>query len=117
MGFRWDSASVMMQEKMAEHALGVAKSVKGMLLYIQGLVNMTLHCDCLSETSRRVAADIGFLLSYDPVAIDQATLDLVRESEGKTLDRIAWPELDGQVQIAHAAELGLGSREYRLVEV
>lgn len=116
-GFRWDSASKMMQEKMAEHALGVVRAAKGKLLYIQGLVNMTLHCDCLSETSRRVAADIGFLLSHDPVAIDQATLDLVLEAEGKTLDRVAWPELDGQVQIAHAAELGLGSREYRLVEV
>ncbi len=117
MGFRWDSASETMQEKMAEHALGVVNSVKGKLLYIQGLVNMTMHCDCLAETSRRVAADIGFLLSHDPVAIDQATLELVRESEGRTLDRMAWPEVDGQVQITHAEEIGLGSREYRLLEV
>lgn len=117
MGFRWDSASETMQEKMAEHALGVVRALKGKLLYIQGLVDMTMHCDCLGEGSRRVASDIGFLLSSDPVAVDQATLDLVRKSEGGPLDRIAWPELNGLVQIEHGVRIGLGSSEYRLVEV
>jgi hypothetical protein len=51
------------------------------------------------------------------VALDQAALDLVSTATGKSLDRLAWPNLDGTLQLSYAESLGLGSRKYRLVEV
>jgi len=116
-GFRWDSAPAGLQEKMVEHALGAARALKGKLVCLLGIVNLTQHCDCWAEGSPRVAADVGFALSLDPVALDQAALDLVAAAEGKPLDQIAWPKVDGTVQLSYGEKLGLGSREYRLVEV
>lgn len=116
-GFRWDSASSSMQEKMVEHALGTVRALKGRVICLLGLVNLTQHCDCWAPGSARVAADVGFALSSDPVALDQAALDLVAASAGQPLDRLAWPQLDGEIQLSYAESLGLGSREYRLITV
>jgi uncharacterized protein len=116
-GFRWDTAPTMLQEKMVEHALGAVRALKGNLLYLLGLVNLTQHCDCWAPGSSRVAADIGFTLSTDPVALDQAALDLVEAQAGRDLSALAWPKIDGSVQLAYAEELGLGSRTYTLIEV
>ncbi len=116
-GFNWDSASSMLQEKMVEHALGVIGSKKGKIGYLLGIVNLTKDCDCLGQGSPIVARDIGFAASMDPVALDQAAMDLVSQAEGKRLDELSYPELDGTVQLAYAQNLGLGSRRYDLVEV
>ncbi len=116
-GFHWNAGSTSMQEKMVEHALGAVQSVEGRLLCILGIVNLTQHCDCWGPGSEKVAPDIGFAMSTDPVALDQAALDLVAASTGRPLDRIAWPKLDGTVQLAYAEKLGLGKREYRRIEV
>jgi uncharacterized protein len=116
-GFQWDSGSASMQEKMVEHALGVVRLLKGNLIYLLGVVNLTQHCDCWAPGSPRVAPDIGFALSADPVAVDQAAMDLVAAGTGKRLDQIAWPELDGLIQLSYAESLGLGSRKYQLTEL
>jgi len=116
-GFRWDIGSARMQEKMVEHALGAARALKGRFVCLVGAVNLTRHCDCWAPGSERVAPDVGFALSTDPVALDQATLDLVRSASGEPLDRLAWPELDGETQLAHAEAIGVGRRQYRLVEI
>jgi uncharacterized protein len=116
-GFRWDSASAAMQEKMVEHALGVTRVLKGKILCILGIVNLTRHCDCWAPGSDRVAPDVGFALSTDPVALDQAALDLVSSVSGERLDRLAWPELDGLIQLDYAQSLAIGSRTYRLTEI
>ncbi|MDM7916549.1 MAG: DUF362 domain-containing protein [Candidatus Eisenbacteria bacterium] len=113
-GFRWDIGPATMQEKMVEHALGTIRSLDGKLLYLTGIVNVTQHCDCLPSGSPVIASDVGFALSSDPVALDQATVDLVEEVAGTRLDRLAFPHLDGSVQLAYAEQLGLGSREYEL---
>lgn len=115
--FRWDSGSTAMQQKMVEHALGVVRVLQGRLAYLLGIVNLTRHCDCWAPGSERVAPDVGFALSADPVALDQAMLDLVANASGQRLDTLAWPELDGSVQLAYAEDLGLGSRRYELVEL
>ena len=115
--FRWDTAPAMLQEKMVEHALGVARVLKGNYVCVLGIVNLTQHCDCWAAGSEAVARDVGFALSADPVALDQAGLDLVKKSAGRSLDKIAWPEIDGSVQLSYAEQLGLGSRKYDLVEV
>jgi uncharacterized Fe-S center protein len=115
--FRWDSAPAMLQEKMVEHALGAVRALKGKIVCLLGIVNLTQHCDCWAPGSPRVAADVGFALSTDPVALDQAALDLVAAASGQPLDRLAWPKLDGTVQLAYAEELGLGSRNVRVIEI
>lgn len=116
-GFRWDSASARLQEKMVEHALGAVRALQGNVVYLLGIVSLTKDCDCLSPGSAIVARDVGFAASLDPVALDQASIDLVARSEGKGLDELAYPELDGTIQLAHAEGLGLGSRGYTLVEL
>lgn len=115
-GFNWDSASRMMQEKMVEHALGVINANRDRIAYVLGIVNLTQDCDCLHAGSPIVARDIGFAASADPVALDQAALDLVAHAEHQRLDQLAYPSIDGTVQLAYAEELGLGTRRYQLVE-
>ena len=51
------------------------------------------------------------------MALDQAAVDLVARANGSPLDKLAWPELDGCVQLEYAQSIGLGNREYRLIEV
>ncbi|MBN2192986.1 MAG: DUF362 domain-containing protein [Polyangiaceae bacterium] len=116
-GFRWDSASAKLQEKMAEHALGAVRVVEGRVVYLLGIVSLTKDCDCLAPGSPIVARDVGFAASLDPVALDQAAMDLVAENEGKRLDELAYPGSDGTVQLAHAERLGLGTRRYTLAEL
>ena len=116
-GFNWDTASRKLQEKMVEHALGVIRGAKGRLCYVLGVVNLTKDCDCLSANSPIVAKDVGFAASLDPVALDQASMDLVQAVEKTTLDKLAYTSLDGSVQLAYAEKLGLGTRKYELVEV
>ena len=115
--FQWDASSQTLQEKMVEHALGAARALGGRYTCLQAIVNLTRHCDCWAAGSPRVAADIGFALSDDPVALDQATLDLVAAQAGQRLDQLSFPKLDGRVQLAYAEELGLGTRAHELIEI
>ncbi|MCL2822925.1 MAG: DUF362 domain-containing protein [Polyangiaceae bacterium] len=116
-GFSWDSASQKLQEKMVEHALGVIRGAKNRLCYVLGIVNLTKDCDCIGAGSAIVAKDVGFAVSSDPVAIDQAAMDLVCAVEKKTIDKLAYPAMDANVQLAYAEKLGLGTRNYELIEV
>lgn len=113
-GVRWDGASADLQKKMAEHAAGVVKGMKGNIIYFNFLTNMTKDCDCISEDEKPIIPDIGILASRDPVAIDMATLDLTKNAAGKTLAALAFPALDPLVQIAHAERMGIGTRKYDL---
>ena len=106
-----------MQEKMAEHALGAVKALDGKVLCLVGMVNLTKDCDCLARSSPKVAKDIGFAASRDPIALDQAMLDLVCSTEGRRLDELAYPRLDGTHQLRFGESLGLGTRRYELVEL
>lgn len=116
-GFHWDSAPLTMQEKMVEHALGVIRGSQQRISYVLGIVNLTRDCDCIHPGSPVVAQDIGFAASSDPVALDQAALDLVRSVEKRSLDALSYPSIDGTAQLSHAEKLGLGTRAYELVEV
>jgi hypothetical protein len=116
-GFRWDTAPAKLQEKMAEHALGVVRALEERVVYLLGIVALTKDCDCLAPGSPIVARDIGFAASHDPVALDKAAMDLIEQAEGQSLDRIAYPEIDGNVQLAHAERIGLGRLHYQIVDV
>ncbi len=107
-------------EAMADAAFSVAKFFEGRIAYISVLKNLSVDCDCCSVAEDPCMADIGILASADPVAIDQACLDLIyaaKDDPGQAhfLERVE--SLHGVHTIEAAAELGCGSREYELVEI
>ena len=81
--------------------------------------NLSVDCDCCSDAEAPCMADIGILASADPVAIDQACIDLVMNSDdpGREhfMERVN--SRNGIHTIEAAAELGFGSREYELISI
>lgn len=111
------SSSVLLQEKMAEYALGALQGKEGKVCFFNFLMHITKGCDCEKKAQDKVIEDIGILASYDPVAIDQASVDLLSKAAGRNLLTELWPENDYNVQLAYAEKLGLGSLNYELVEI
>ncbi len=104
-------------EAMADAAESVVNYFKGNIAFINVMKNISKDCDCDGNASAPCMNDIGILASLDPVAIDQACLDLVYNSEdpGKDVLIKRIESLHGVHTIEAAAELGLGSREYELI--
>lgn len=106
-------------EAMADAAGSVVHYFKGNLVYVNVMKNMSVDCDCCAVAEDPCMADIGILASDDPIAIDQACIDLVYASSdpGKPhlLERIE--SRHGVHTIEAAAALGYGTRSYQLVEV
>lgn len=96
-------------ERLAEYAL--AATVDKHHLYLNFALNITQHCDCEGHAMKPVAADLGVLASIDPVAIDQACLDLIDRAEGRKVFK------KGRHTLEYAEKIGLGSRKYELVEL
>ena len=111
------NTSVSLQESMAEYALGAVKDKEGKCCYLNFITHVTKECDCMDKAQDKITGDIGILASYDPVAIDKATVDLLIEKAGKDIIKDLWPENDYRVQIRHAESLGLGSENYELIRV
>jgi len=114
--FNWDSDSARVQEKMSEYAFSVWKHLKGKISFINFLIKVTKDCDCMSNDQRAIVEDIGILGSLDPVAIDQASVDLVNKRSGKDVLRVGY-DLDWSVQLSHGVKIGLGNRDYELIEL
>ncbi|MBI2341977.1 MAG: DUF362 domain-containing protein, partial [Deltaproteobacteria bacterium] len=76
----WNESSKAVQEKAAEYALGAIKGKK--TIFINSLTFITKSCDCFKTISKPIIPDIGILVSTDPVAIDRASLDLIRKHAG-----------------------------------
>jgi uncharacterized Fe-S center protein len=104
-------------ESMAEAAKAVADANKGKMLYINVMNHLSVDCDCNGRPAAPTMADIGILASLDPVALDQACVDLVYKArDGK--DLIARIESrNGLLTINHAESIGLGSKAYRLIRI
>ena len=106
-------------ESMADAAGSVVDYFKGEIVYINVMKNMSVDCDCCAKAEDPCMKDIGILISLDPIAIDQACLDLVyaADDEGKhhLIERIE--SRNGVLTVEAAAKLGYGSREYELIEV
>ena len=115
----WGSDHDSFLEAMADAASSVVEYFKGNVVYINVMKNMSVDCDCCAKAEDPCIADIGVLISSDPVAIDQACVDLVYActDPGKPhfLERIE--SRNGVHTIEVAAEHGIGSREYELIEV
>ena len=106
-------------ESMADAASTIVEHFKGNIAFINVMKNMSVDCDCCAVAEDPCMKDIGILASTDPVAIDQACIDLVNKSddEGKEhfLERVN--SRHGTHTIDAANELGFGSKEYELIEI
>lgn len=115
----WTANHDLFLESMADAASSVHDYFKDNIVYINVMKNMSVDCDCCAVAEDPCMKDIGILISTDPIAIDQACLDLVYASTdpGKEhlIERI---ESRNGVHTIEAAEaLGYGSRDYELIEI
>lgn len=104
---------------MADAAKSVVDYFKGEAVYVNVMKNMSVDCDCCAVAEDPCIADIGILVSLDPVAIDQACLDLVYSCDDLRKNHLVQriESRNGALTVQAAAELGIGSREYELIEV
>ncbi|MGM0645328.1 MAG: DUF362 domain-containing protein [Thermodesulfobacteriota bacterium] len=124
----WAHSGHAFQERMAEYAAAVVRSFSQPVVYVNFVMQVTPGCDCIGFSDAPVCSDIGVLASLDPVALDQACVDMVNTASGNPASALPQtyrpeddifqtlhPNTDGQYLLAYAAELGLGSREYECV--
>ncbi len=126
---RWGKDNAALQRRTAEYAAGVMKNREGRIWFMNFLMDVTPECDCFSFTDSPVVPEIGILGSNDPVALDQACWDLVSSAPalpgsaaegappGAEKFSICHPGADPGVLLSYASELGLGERQYSLVEI
>ena len=112
-----DELHIEFLESMAEAGKAISDYLGDRIIYINVMNRLSIDCDCAGYPEEPDIHDIGILASFDPVALDQACIDLVWEAEGNEtfLERVN--ELDGLHTLEYAAELGLGSRTYTLVDI
>ena len=115
----WTADHDLFLESMADAASSVVKLFAGKIAYINVMCNMSVDCDCCAKAEDPCMKDIGILASTDPVAIDKACLDLVYNSSdpGKEhlIERIE--SRNGIHTIDSAYELGIGNKEYELINI
>lgn len=106
-------------EAMADAAFSVVAHFNGNMAFINIMCNMSVDCDCCAVAEDPCMKDIGILASLDPIAIDRACIDLVKNSDdpgrGHLLERIT--SRHGEHTIEAAATLGFGSTDYELIEL
>ena len=115
----WTADHDLFLESMADAASSVVGLFKGNMVFVNVMKNMSVDCDCCAVAEDPCMQDIGILVSLDPIAVDQACLDLVYASKDPGRDHLVEriESLNGVHTIEAAAALGIGSREYELVEV
>ena len=106
-------------ESMADAASSVVKHFGKNIVFINVMVNLSVDCDCCAVAEDPCMKDIGILASTDPIAIDQACIDLVYNSKDPGRDHfVARVERQHGIHtIEAAAELGFGTREYELIKI
>ncbi len=106
-------------ESMAEAAGAVVDHFGGNMVFINVMKNLSVDCDCCAIAEDPCMDDVGILVSLDPVAIDQACMDLIYSSKDPGRDHFLErvETRNGTHTIDHAAKLGVGSKEYELIEV
>jgi len=126
----WDSDTARFQKKMVEYTVGVLKGKEERIICLNFVSRVTPQCDCYGFSDVPLVKDLGILASRDPVAIDQAAVDLVNaqpalddcclennKGPGEDKFRGVYPHIDWSIQLGYGEELGLGSRDYELVYV
>lgn len=125
----WKDENDVIQEKIVEYTYGVLKDKKGKAAFITFLTDISPDCDCCSWNDVPLVPDIGILASFDPIAIDQAAVDLVNNAasiENSVIGKLApgvdkikanKPSINWEKQLIYGEAIGLGSRKYKLIEV
>jgi uncharacterized Fe-S center protein len=126
----WNQDLRGMQERMVEYAFGAIAPKRDRAVFVNFLLQISPLCDCYPFADTPLVPDIGILASTDPVAIDQASADLVNEQPGHPLShqtallgpgtdkfRAAAPRVDWGIQLDHAEQIGLGTRAYELLKI
>ena len=115
----WTSDHDSFLRSMADAASSVAALFSGKIAYLNVMKNMSVDCDCCEVAEDPCMADIGILASLDPVAIDQACLDIVRASDDPGRDHLLQriDSLNGPLTVDAAAALGVGSKEYEFIQL
>ena len=127
---QWDADVPKFQKKMAEYTAAVLKGKKGKALFLNFITNVSPACDCYGHSDAPIVPDIGIVASRDPVAIDQASVDLVNArsvtpecciegsgEKGEDKFRAVYPKIDWSIQLRHCEKIGLGTRQYELVTI
>ena len=117
-------------DRMVEYAYGAVKEKKGKVCYMTFVMAVSPDCDCAPWSDAPIVPDIGILASDDPIALDQACYDLVNQSHGLHNSKLkhnhnpgedkfkaVWRNVDGVRQMEYGEEVGLGVRDYNLIEV
>jgi uncharacterized Fe-S center protein len=99
-------------------------------IFLNFLTQVSPDCDCFGHSDAPIVGDVGILSSSDPVAIDQASIDLVNKQPGNKGSRLEahfgpgedkfraiYPDIDWEIQLEYAEEIGLGSRKYDLLPI
>ena len=104
-------------KSMAEAGKSVSDYLDGNILYINVMNRLSIDCDCNGYPAEPDMHDVGILASYDPVALDQACIDIVAaDPNGESLMRRIESQ-NGLLTLEHSAKIGLGDREYNLVNI
>jgi uncharacterized Fe-S center protein len=111
--FEWGTNSEVFQERLVEYCAAVKERIGERILYLNICQQFTPECDCFDLLQKPVCPDIGILASYDPVAIDKATIDLLNQAAGRDLVQEIGKR-GYEALFAHAEKIGLGSRSYQL---
>jgi uncharacterized Fe-S center protein len=124
---QWNEEAPLVMKKMAEYALGAVSGKQGKQLYVNFITQVSPACDCYGHSDAPIVPDLGILVSTDPVAIDQASADLVNQARGLSDTALAsghepggdkfrgvHPAIDWETTLIHAERIGLGCRAYEL---
>jgi len=127
---QWSQDIPLFQKKMVEYTVAVLKGKRERALFLNFLIDISPACDCYGHSDSPIVPDIGVLASTDPVAIDQAGVDLVNampgnersclqigKAAGEDKFRAVYPKIDWTIQLKYAEELGLGTRDYELITI
>ncbi|MDR1196445.1 MAG: DUF362 domain-containing protein [Endomicrobium sp.] len=114
-GLKWNEGTIVVQEKIVEYAAAVVKGKKSSS--INFLNHISKFCDCFAMAKNPpVMEDIGIMAGNDPVAVDQASYDMVKKVYGKDLFKELYPDIDPSIQLEYAQTLAMGSRDYELIK-
>ncbi|UCD91227.1 MAG: DUF362 domain-containing protein [Desulfobacterales bacterium] len=126
----WNQAIPVFLENMVEYTMGVLKGKQDKTLFVNFITNVSPACDCYPMNDAPIVKDIGIVASKDPIAIDQASVDLVNQEQalpesclttnterGEDKFRGVYPEVDWTIQLDYAESLELGNRNYSLTKI
>lgn len=113
----WSSDQNAFLESMGEAGAAVVSALNGQIVYVNVMNRLSVDCDCDGHPAEPDMHDIGILASIDPVALDQACVDLVYAAEDGASLIQRMESRDGIHTLEHAEQIGLGSRNYQLINV